>query len=63
MKIIKVDESTLVIRLSLGRVDIKDNLDNPKEGKAVAIAINTLRDVEIKGMGTKLIVLKKKKDK
>ena len=63
MKIIKIDKNTVTIKLSLGRIDIKDNLDNPKEGKAVAIAINTLRGVEIKGVGTKLIVFKKRKQK
>ncbi|MFX0022154.1 MAG: hypothetical protein ACFE9S_07495 [Candidatus Hermodarchaeota archaeon] len=59
MKIIKIDENTISIKLSLGRVDIKDNLYNAKE-KAVAIAINSNWDVKIKGIGGKMIILKEK---
>lgn len=60
MKIIRIDENTIVVKTSMGRLDIKDNLENPKEGKAVAIAINVPWGVEIKGMGAKLIVLREK---
>lgn len=61
MKITKLDENTISIKTSLGRIDIKDNLYNPKEGEAVAIAINPPWGVNIAGMGSKLIVLKREK--
>ena len=62
MKLIKIDENTWQIKTSMGRIDIKDNLVNPKHGNATAIAINVPWGVEIKGMGSKLIVLKREKD-
>lgn len=61
MKITRLNENTVSIKTSMGRIDIKDNLDNPKEGKATAISINVSWDVEIKGMGAKLIILREKR--
>ena len=62
MQIIKVDENTLSIKLSLGRIDIKDNMVDEKTGiKCSAIGINMKHGVKIKG-GGRLILLEESGD-
>jgi len=61
MKIIQIDENTLSVKTTLGRLDIKDNLVNKTQGRAVAIAINVIDGVEIKGKEGRLIILQQKR--
>ena len=61
MKITQL-QNKVSIKTSLGRIEIVDDLTNPKIGDIVAIDINVPFGVKIEGIGGKFIVLKKEKN-
>lgn len=50
MKTTQIDNNTLSIKISLGRIDIKDNMEGPNGEKVVAISLNPPHDVKIEGL-------------